>query len=321
MRAVVFNKYGSYKNLEYTNVAKPVPKKGEALIRVAAASINSADSRMLRGIIPRIMGFGLFRPRNKILGADFSGVIESLDEKSDLKPGDQVFGDISDRGFGSLAEFICIPQSLLVKKPANLTMEEAAAVPMAAMTALQGLRDKGKIHSGLSVLINGASGGVGSFAIQIGRAFNCEVTAVCSSRQTERVREAGAHHIIDYEKEDFSRTGKTYDLILGCNGNLTLNDYARALNPRGTYVMIGGSGKQIAQAVFLGTIRSKKGGKQFTPLTAKATKEDLTFIKKLIEDKKIIPPIDRQYKLEETSRAFAYFCEGHAMGKVVISFK
>jgi NADPH:quinone reductase-like Zn-dependent oxidoreductase len=230
-----------------------------------------------------------------------------------------VFGDLSACGNGGFAEYVSVPESALVLKPANLLFEAAAAVPMAAVTALQGLRDHGKIQPGQQVLINGASGGVGTYAVQLAKAFGAEVTAVCSTRNLDQARALGADHIIDYTQEDFTQNGRQYDLILAVNGYHPLSAYQRALTPKGTYVMAGGSMAQIFQAMLLGPRMSRSGGQKLGGVSAKPNQQDLAFMKELLEAGQVVPVIDRRYPLRETAEALRYLGQGHAPGKVVIT--
>jgi NADPH:quinone reductase-like Zn-dependent oxidoreductase len=236
-----------------------------------------------------------------------------------FQPGDEVFGDLSGRGFGAYAEYVCATEDALASKPANVSFEEAAAVPLAAVTALQGLRYKGQIQPGQKVLINGASGGVGTFAVQIAKSFGAEVTGVCSTAKLDMVISLGADHVIDYTKEDFTENGRQYDRILAANGYHPISDYRRALSPNGTYVMTGGSGAQMLQAMTLGPIMSLTGSKKLGYVSMKQNKKDLAFVKDLLEGGEITPIIDRTYPLSEVPEAIRYLEEGHARGKIVIS--
>jgi NADPH:quinone reductase-like Zn-dependent oxidoreductase len=320
MKAIVFNQYGTPDVLKLANVPAPTPKDDQVLIRVFAASVNSADYRLLSGPIPRLMGFGLCRPNNKIMGADIAGRIEAVGKNvSRFKPGDEVFADIS-TGFGGFAEYVCARESILVKKPANLTFEQAAAVPMAAVTALQGLR-KGGIQPGNRVAIVGASGGVGTFMVQIAKSFGVEVTAISSTKKMEGLRALGADHVIDYTREVFTRSGQRYDLILAVNGYRPLADYRRALKPQGTYVMVGGEGRQISESLMMGPLVSRRGGQTMTYLAATPNADDLSFVKDLIEAGKVAPVIDRTHPLENTAEAVRHIGAGHAAGKVIIRIK
>ena len=323
MKAIICPKYGSPDVLQLREVVKPVPQEDEVLIQIHAASLNSRDLRMLRAnpIFIRLMPGGLFRPKNKILGADVAGRVEAIGSNvRQFKPGDEVFGYLpSATGRGTFAEYVCAKENLITLKPANLTFEQAAAVPEAAMTALQGLRDKGNIQPGQKVLINGASGGVGTFAVQLAKAFGAEVTAVCSTRNLDMVRILGADHVIDYKKEDFTQNGQQYDLILAVNGYHPISDYLRALKPEGSYVVVGGSMFQLAQAASIGKRMSKTSGQKITIVSLVQSQKDLILIKELLESGKIMPVIDQCYPLSKTPEAFWYFEKVHPKGKVVIS--
>lgn len=322
MKAIVSLKYGTPDILQLKEVEKPVPKDNEVLIKIHATSVNAADWHLLTAdiFLIRLMGLGFFTPKIKILGADVSGKVESVGRNaSQFKPGDEVYGDLADCGFGAFAEYVCAREDTLVIKPANLSFEQAAAVPLAAVTALQGLRDIGKIQAGQKVLINGASGGVGTYAVQIAKAFGAVVTAVCSSRNLELARSLGADHVIDYTKDDFTKNGLKYDLILAANGYHRLSDYKRSLNPKGIYVMSGGKSSQMFQSLILGPLMSKKGGRQIKSVSMKMNQKDLLFIKELVESGKVIPVIDKQFSLSETAEAMRYLGQGHARGKVIIT--
>ncbi len=322
MKAIVYHNYGSPDVLKLEEVAKPAPKDDEALIQVHAASINAADWHLLTAdiFLMRLMGVGLFKPQNTILGADIAGRVEAVGRNAkQFRPGDAVFGDVFGYGSGSLAEYASVPENALVLKPANVSFEQAAAVPLAAVTALQGLRDKGQIQPGQKVLVNGASGGVGTFAVQIAKSFGAEVTAVCSARNLEMVRSLGADHVIDYKKEDFTRNGQQYDLILAVNGYHPLSAYKRALTPNGIYVMAGGRPAQMFQALLLGPWMSRGNGRKMTSISAKTNQKDLTVIRDLLEAGKIVPVIDECYPLSKTAEAFRYFDKVHARGKVIIT--
>jgi len=302
---------------------KPIPKDNEVLVINYAASVNAADWRFLRGapLILRLVS-GILKPKNKILGADIAGRVEAVGKNvKQFKPGDEVFGDISDCGWGAFTEYVSVPENVLALKPTNVTFEEAAAVPFAGVTALQGLRNTGQIQQGQKVLINGASGGVGSFAVQIAKSFETEVTAVCSTRNLEMARSIGADHVIDYSQEDFTKKEQRYDLILAANGYHSIFDYKRALRPNGTYVMAGGAGAQIFQGMFLGPLISMAGSKKMCNYVAKPNQKDLVFMKELIESGKVKPVIDRNYPLEEVPGAIRHIEEEHARGKIVITIK
>ena len=320
MRAVLHTKYGPPDVLRLEDIPKPIPTDDEVLVRVHAASLNAVDWHILRAkpFPIRLMGMGLLRPKHKVLGADIAGQVEAVGKNvMQFKQGDNVFGELSGCGWGAFAEYVCVPENVIASKPADISFEEAAATPLAAVTALQGLRDKGQIRTGKRVLIHGASGGVGTFAVQIAKAFGCEVTAACSASKMNMVRSIGADHAIDYTKEDFTRSGQQYDLILAVNGYRSLFDYRRALSPKGIYVMAGGSGAQMFQAL-LGPLISRPAGKKMRSVGMKSNKKDLIFIKDLLESGKVVPVIDRRYPLNETAEAIRYLEEGHALGKVVI---
>jgi NADPH:quinone reductase-like Zn-dependent oxidoreductase len=321
MKAIVTERYGTPDVLKLAEAAKPVPGENEVLIKVKAASLNAFDWHMLLPdpSMVRLMGGGLLKPKNRILGTDMAGRVEAAGANANqFKPGDEVFGDLARWGCGACAEYVCAPEKALAPKPKNMTFEQAAAAPMAALTALQGLRDKAPIRKGQKVLVNGASGGVGTFAVQLAKFFGAEVTAVCSSGNVDMARSLGADHVIDYTKEDFTRSGKPYDLILGANGFHPLGDYKRALAPGGSYVMTGGTMRQIFQAMLLAPWYSISGGKKMGGITAHANQKDLVFIKELMEAGKVVPMIDRVYPLAEVPDALRYLLAGHARGKVVI---
>jgi len=322
MKAIVRTKYGPPEVLQLAQVEKPVPKDNEVLVKVHAASVNKADWVLIRGkpFLVRLAGFGLLKPKNRIPGTDVAGRVEAVGKDvKQLKPGDEVFGDLARWGLGGFAEYVCPHEDALALKPANITFEEAAAVPMSALTALQALR-KGKIHPGQKVLINGASGGVGTFAVQIAKSFGAEVTAVCSMRNLDVARSIGADHVVDYTQEDFTKNGQHYDLIVAANGYQPISAYRRALSPKGIYVMTGGSRAQIVQAMFLGPLISKIGSKKMGSLgDMKPNKEDYVFLSGLLEAGRIVPVIDRRYPLSQVPEALQYLGEGHARGKVVIT--
>ena len=324
MKAIVHTEYGSPDVLQLEEVEKPAPKDDEVLVQVHAASLNAYDWHMLRAdpFIVRLMGGGLLKPKNKIPGADIAGRVEAVGRNvKQFQPGDEVFGDLASRGGGGFAEFVCASETALASKPANLTFEEAAAVPMAAVTALQGLRDKGEIQPGHKVLINGASGGVGTFAVQIAKSFGAEVTAVCSTRNLDMARSLGADQVIDYTQEDFTKNGQHYDLILAANGYHPIADYKRALSPQGIYIVSGGSMRQLFQAMLLGPLMSLAGSKKMGALSTRMKQKDLEFITELLETGKVVPVIDRRYPLSETADAIRYLEEGHAQGKIVLTME
>ena len=319
MRAIVYTRYGPPDVLQIKAVEKPTPEDDEVLLKILAASVNAYDWHFLTAdiFLIRLMGGGLLKPKNTRLGADIAGRVEAVGRNvTQFQPGDEVFGMTQ----GGFAEYACAPENTLALKPSNLSFEEAAAIPMAAVTALQGLRDTGQIQPGQKVLINGASGGVGTFAVQIAKSFGAEVTAVCSTRNLEMARSIGADHVIDYTKENFTRTGQQYDLIFAANGYHSLAAYKRALTPRGIYVMAGGTMAQIFQAMLMGSWMSETGGKKMGAVMAKRNQKDLAILKELVEAGKVVPVIDRRYPFSEAAEALRYLGQGHARGKVVISF-
>ena len=323
MKAIVCTKYGSPDVLQLQEVAKPAPKDDEVLIRIHAASINARDWRFMRAnpFFIRLVPGGLLGPKNKILGADLAGRVEATGRLvRQFKPGDEVFGYLpSATGRGTFTEYVCANEKTITLKPANLTFEQAAAVPLAAMTALQGLRDNGNLQPGQKVLINGASGGVGTFAVQIAKALGAEVTAVCSTRNLKMVRSLGADHVIDYKVEDFTQNGQQYNLILAVNGYHPLSEYLRALNPEGIYVVAGGSMFQLIQAAGNKKRNSNTGGQKIYIASLVQSQKDLNFIKELLESGKIVPVIDGCYPISKTAEAFWYFEKEHPKGKVVIT--
>lgn len=320
MKAVVYHEYGSPDVLQLEEVEKPVPRDDEVLIHVSAASVNAADWHLLRAepFLTRLYN-GLLKPKRMILGSDVAGRVEAVGANvRQFQPGDEVFANLFESGWGGFAEYVCAPEQAFLLKPANITFEQAAAVPLAGVTALQGLRDKGEIKPGQKVLINGAGGGVGTFAVQIAKAFEAEVTAVCGTKNVDMVRSIGADHVIDYTQEDFTRNGQRYDLILAANGYHPISAYKRALSPKGVYVQTGGSNTQMVQAMFLAPWISMAGKQKMRNLMAKSNTKDLGFLKALLEGNKVIPVIDRRYPLSEVAQAIRYLEEGHARGKVVI---
>jgi len=322
MKAIICTRYGPPDVLQLKDVAKPAPKDDEVLIRVHAASVNSRDWRRMRAnpFFIRLMAGGLLKPKNPILGADMAGRVEAVGCNVKLfRPGDEVFGCLSRYGGSTFAEYVCAGENEITLKPANLTFEQAAAVPLAAITALQGLRDKGNIQPGQKVLINGASGGVGTFAVQIAKSFGAEVTGVCSTRNLEMARSIGADYVIDYKKEDFTQNGQQYDLILAVNGYHPISDYLCAIKPEGFCVVVGGAMAQIAQATSYKKRNSNIGGQKVYIASLVQSQKDLIFIKELLESGKIMPVIDGCYPLSKTPEAFWYFEKVHPKGKVVIS--
>jgi NADPH:quinone reductase-like Zn-dependent oxidoreductase len=321
MKAIVSEKYGPPDVLKFEEIQKPVPEDNEVLIKVHAAAANAGDWHLLRGepFMVRLM-FGLFKPKLKILGVDVAGQVEAVGRNvAQFQSGDEVFGDLSESGYGAFAEYVSVPENAIALKPANMTFEEVAAVPSAAITALQGLRDQGQIQPGKKVLVNGASGGVGSFAVQIAKSFGAKVTGVCSTRNVDMVRSIGADHVIDYTQEDFTQNGHRYDLIIDVAAYRSISDYKPVLNPEGVYVMVGGATAQFFQAMLLGPWMSMTGSNKMGTFIKKPNKEDLTVLKELLEAGKVMPMIDRRYPLNEAAEAIQYLEEGHARGKVVIT--
>lgn len=322
MKAVVYTEYGPSEVLDLKEVATPVPKDDEVLVKIHAASVNAADWRMMKAdpFLVRLYA-GLFRPKKfPVLGVDIAGRVESIGRNvSQFKPGDEVFGDVFGSGFGGFAEYKCAREDELVLKPSNISFEEAAAVPLAALTALHALRDSGQVQAGQKVLINGASGGVGTFAVQLAKYFGADVTAVCSTNKVELARALGADHVIDYTQEDFTQSGQPYDLILGVNGFRSIFDYRRALGPRGRYAMIGGNFAQFFQSLFLGPWLSMAGSRKMVVVSSKPNRTDMLFLRDLLESGKLKPVIDKRYPLAEVPEAVRYVEQGHASGKVVIT--
>ena len=322
MKAIVYTKYGSPDVLELKEVEKPTPKENEVLIKVRAASVNPLDWHYLRGkpLFMRLMGAGLLKPKNKILGVDIAGRVETVGRTvKQLHPGDDVFG--GGKFLGGFAEYVCVSENRLALKPSNITFEEAASVPIAAVTALQALRDKGEIQPGQKVLINGAGGGVGTFAVQIAKSFGAEVTGVCSTRNLDMVRSIGADHVIDYTQEDFTKNDQRYDLIFDAAAFRSILDQKQALSPKGIYVMVGGSMARMFQVMFLRPWISMTGSKKIGLMLANINKKDLVFMKELLEAGKVVPVIDRRYPLSEVPEAIRYLEEGHARGKVIITLE
>ncbi|HVM71069.1 MAG TPA: NAD(P)-dependent alcohol dehydrogenase [Anaerolineales bacterium] len=322
MKAIIYDKYGSADMIQVTDIPKPDPGEDEILVKVMAASLNAYDWHFLSAdiFLIRLMGGGLLRPKNTRLGADLAGRVESVGKNiHQFKPGDEVYGEIGAWGNGAFAEFVAAPERAFALKPANLSFEQSAAVPMAAITALQALRDTARVQPGQKVLINGASGGVGTFAVQIAKYYGAEVTAVCSTGKMEMVRSLGADHIIDYTKEDFTKSGQKYDLILAVNGYHPISAYKRALMPEGMYAMAGGSMRQIFECALLGQRLSESGGRRMKTVSAKIKQADLIFLKELLEAGSIVPIIDRTYPLSEAKEAMRYLGTGHARGKIVLT--
>ena len=289
------------------------------MIKIHAASVNSWDWDLLRGkpFLNRLGG--LLKPKYKILGADIAGRVEAIGrEVNHISVGDEVFGDISWCGWGGFAEYVCVNAEALTLKPASMTFEEAAAIPQAGVLALQGLRDIGQIHEAKKVLINGAGGGVGTFALQIAKLYGAEVTCVDSKKKLDTLKSIGADHVIDYTEEDFAQKGQFYDLILDVVGTRSIFDYKRVLNPKGRYVMIGGSTSRILQLLILGPMIYKTESKKMAILIHKPNKNDQNFLKELFVAGKLVPIIDRRYSLHQVEEAILHLGEGNVKGKVVV---
>jgi NADPH:quinone reductase-like Zn-dependent oxidoreductase len=322
MKAIVYTKYGSPDVLQYEEVPKPAPKENEVLIKVHAASINSWDWDQLLGkhFIVRLIG-GLFKPRYKILGADIAGRVEAIGNKvTQFQTGDEVFGDIAGCGFGGFAEYVAVPERLLARKSPAISFEQAAALPQAGLLALQGLRHNGDLKSEQLILINGAGGGVGTLALQYAKSCGAEVTCVDIEEKFDMLRSLGADHLIDYTKEDYTRSGPQYDKILDVIAHHSVSDYKRALKPGGSFVMIGGSmGWLLVQLMLFGSIISKFGNKKLGLMGYRPNRNDLNTLSRLFEEGKVIPVIDCSYPLQETAEAFRYFGTGRVKGKIIIT--
>ena len=322
MKAIVYENYGPPDVLQLREVEKPTPMADEVLVKVQAASLNAGDWHALRGepFLQRLES-GFPKPKDTILGADVAGTIEAVGSNvKQFQPGDEVYGDLYYCGLGAFAEYVTIPEKSVALKPSNLAFEQAAAVPQAAFTALHALRDAGKVQPGQTVLINGASGGVGTFAVQIAKAFGAEVTGVCSTRHLELVRSIGADQIIDYTQENFTKNGKQYDLIVDMVANHSVSDLRRVLTANGTCVVVGFStiGHMI-KLNLLGPWISKMGTQKFGMLMPKEDETDLVVMKEMLEAGVGVPVIERQYVVSEVPEAISYLEKGHARGKVVIS--
>jgi len=322
MKAIVYQKYGPPEVLQLKEVEKPTPKDNEVLVKVHAASLNAADFEILRGAWSARFT-GPLKPRYKIPGSDIAGRVEAVGRNvKQFQPGDEVFGDLFMCGFGAFAEYVCVPENVLAQKPASMTFDEAATYPQAALIALQGLRDKGQIQKGHKVLINGAGGGMGTFAVQIAKSFGAVVTGVDSTRKLDMLRTIGSDHVIDYTQEDYTKSGERYDLILDVAAHHSIFAYKRALRPKGIFVMVGGSRAAIFQALFLGPLISMTGSKKMGINPWKSNKkEDFDFLAELFEAGKVVPIIDRRYPLNEVPEAFRYLEEGQALGKLVITLE
>ena len=319
MKAAVYSRYGPPEVVHIADIEKPVPKDDEVLIKIRAASVNPLDWRLMRGAPYLLRALpGLRKPKIKRPGRDVAGQVEAVGRNvTEFKPGDGVFGACR----GAFAEYACAPESALVSKPPNVTFEQAASVPVAGLTALQGLRDKGHIQPGQAVLINGAAGGVGTFAVQLAKSFGAEVTGVCSTRNADMVRSIGADHVIDYTQKDFTKMGQRYDLLFECVGNCSLSACRRVLNSNGICV-IAGAPRELWPFVgrALGApVLSRCVSQKFVTFMARVRKEDLAVLGELMAAGKLTPVIDRRYSLSEVPEAIRYLEKGHARGKVVIT--
>lgn len=321
MKGIVFDHYGPPEGLTLQEVPEPVPRSDEVLVRVRAAALNAADWHVLRAdpFLVRLM-CGFWKPRRQRLGADVAGVVLAVGQGvTRFKPGDEVFGCLPLDAWGSFAEQVCAAQGVLAMKPTRTSFEEAAAVPLAGLTALQALRSVGQLQAGQRVLVNGASGGVGTFAVQIAKALGAEVTAVCSSANVETARALGADQVLDYASVNFTQQTQLYDVIVAANGYHPLAAYKRALTPQGRYAMVGGAGRQMAEAVFLGPWLSERGGRRLGRVDMKPNGPDMQFLAELLDAGKLKAVIDRRYSLAQVPEAIRYLEEGHARGKVVIT--
>ena len=320
MKAIVYTKYGPPDNLELKEVEKPDPKDNEVLVKVHAVSLNAADLDFLRG---RYQPPFSRKPRYKILGSDVAGLVDSVGrDVKQFQPGDEVFGDLFSCGLGAFAEYVCAPEKALALKPASMTFEEVSTLPQSGLLALQGLRNKRQTQPRQKVLINGAGGGMGTFAVQIAKFFEAEVTGVDSTDKLDMMLSIGADHVIDYTQEDFTKSGQRYDRILDVAGHHSIFDYKRALNPKGIFGLVGGSKGTILQTIFLGPLISIFGSKKMGLVVWKPNnKDDMDSIKELFEAGKIVPVIDKRYPLSEVAEAMRYLEEGHVRGKLVITME
>lgn len=320
MKTLLFHQYGSPDILEFAEVDKPTPKDNQVLVKILKASVNPMDWHRMRGapFLARLSE-GFLKPDDPRLGADIAGVVEAIGKDvTEFKPGDEVFGSL---GAGGFAEYVCAREKFFVLKPGNITMDSGAAIGVAGLTALQGLRDTGKIRAGQKVLVNGAAGGVGGYGVQIAKSYGAEVTGVTSTRNLEMVCSMGADHVVDYTKTDFTRTGQHYDLIFDAVGNRSISDYKRALTPTGTAVIAGFTSLPLLFShMILGPMQSKSQGQKVGLMpTARVVKEDLVFLKELLETGKITSVIDRHYPFAEAPEAIRYLEQGHARGKVIVN--
>ncbi len=321
MKAIVQTEYGSPNVLSLQEVVKPMPKGNEVLVRIRTTSVHAGDWHLMRGspFLIRLIFGGLLKPKVQTIGTDMAGEVEAVGQAvTQFKPGDAVFGDLSESGFGAWAEYVAVPKQSLASKPENLSFEQAATVPVSALAALQALRNVGQIQPGQRVLINGASGGVGHFALQLAKAFGAEVTAVCSATKAEMVRSLGADQVIDYSQQDCTQTNQPYDLILDTAAYRSARDFLPALTPAGRYVLIGGSTPRLFQALLLGSWLSRGSKRTIKCLTSSPNQTDLRTLKDLIEAGKIRPFIDRQYNLDQIPDAIRHIETRQVQGKVAV---
>lgn len=325
MKAFLHDRYGDPREvMELHDVETPEPRRGEVLVRIHAASVNAYDWHLVRAdpFLVRIGGMGLFRPKHPRVGADFAGVVASTGpDVDDFREGDRVFGSLSPTHNGAFAEYALAAVDYLAPMPANASFAQAAAIPMAALTALQGLRDSGTLEAGQRVAINGASGGVGTYAVQLAKWMGAEVTAICSTKKIDLARSLGADHVIDYTREDFTRSGKQYDLVFAVNGYQHLKDYLRAIEPDGVYAMAGGSTRQIMQGFFRFGLMNRRTSQRLTLVAEKPNAADMRLVAGLVESGTVRSVIDRTFPFEDAPQAVAYVEEGHAAGKVIVEVR
>lgn len=323
MRAIISERYGTPDTLKLVEVAKPAPKENEVLIKVYASSLNFGNLALLTGKpLPVRFVFGLMKPKYRIPGGDIAGIVEAIGKDvTKIRIGDQVYGDLASSGWGAFAEYVVVDEKVLANMPSNLSFTEMAGVPMAGTTALQATRNIGKVKAGQKVLIHGASGGVGTFSVQIAKAFGAEVTAVVSTRNVDLVRSLGADRVIDYKKDDFLNDSETFDVIFGVNGSQSIFTYKKKLKTNGVFIHIGGANSQFYQILLLGPLLSLFGKRKFRSFLQRPNQQDLMVIKELIQEGKVIPVIDRRYSLSEVPQALQYFEKGHSQGKVIITME
>lgn len=322
MNAVTYSKYGGPEVLEYTELERPTPDDDEVLVHVVAASVGAGDWHLMRGtpFLIRLIYGGYRRPKLQILGVDIAGQVEAVGRNvTGVQRGDEVLADLSEIGFGGFSEYVCVPARGVVPKPLPISFEAAASLPTSGVAALQALRDVGQLKAGEHVLVNGASGGVGTFAVQLAKVFGAEVSAVCSTSKMEMVRSIGADHVIDYTTEDVTATGKQYDLIVDTAGSHSVTAYRRVLTPSGRYVMVGGPTRRFISTLVFGPVLSLLGQRRYSGFTLKPNPDDLRFIAELVESGDVTPVIDRRYPLEQVPDAIRYLEAGRATGKIVIS--